>query len=433
MRRLLILADDLTGAADCANAFTGYGLSAAVTFEDTSDDIADEILAIDCNTRHLAPDEAAACVARIMRKHTLSDPNLPVFKKVDSTLRGNVGAELRAVLEERRHHMGHGQRIVAVVAPAFPAGGRTTIGGHQMVHGVPLDQTEIWAHNRLAGAGYLPAMFQNVGLRTTLLTLESIRSGRAQLSAAMQRASLESDVLVCDSENDEDLKAIAEASLSLGEGTIRVGSAGLAYQFPRAAHWPASARRIGRPEFSMAPTLFVVGSMSTVSHRQAVRLEEGTPVTAIRIQPSILLSGPSVSEWANITARIDASLKSGHDTMIVLDASECTGMQQQRRLAGALGMMLVPYARIVGALVVTGGETARAILDGWGVTALTMLDELEPGLPYSFARLNSRPLPVLTKAGAFGNDETLISCRKFLTSLLREQNPAGHDQARKSS
>lgn len=429
MRRLLILADDLTGAAECANAFTRCGLSATVMFEGTSEDIASDVLAIDCDTRHLAPEEAATCVTRIMRKHSLKDPGLGVFQKVDSTLRGNVGAELRAVLEERRLHAGKSRHIVAIMAPAFPATGRTTIGGYQMVYGIPLDQTEIWAHHRLSGEAYLPGILQKIGLRTTLLPLELVRSGCVQLSAVMQRASLESDVLVCDGENDDDLKAIAEASLSLGGGTIWVGTAGLAYQIPNAAQWSRSAYPVGQLRLSMAPILFAVGSMSTVSHRQAASLERGTPVTVIRIQPSILLSGPSVSAWAAIAANIDDSLKAGSDTLLVLDASEHVDVSERRRLTDALGLMLAPYAKIVGALVATGGETAHAILDGWGATTLIMLGEIEPGLPYSFARLNGHSLPILTKAGAFGNDETLISCRDFLTNLRKRDHGPGRKRS----
>jgi len=430
LRRLLILADDLTGAADCANAFAGGGLSATVIFEDGSEDIAGDVLTIDCDTRHLAPEEAAARVKRITRKHIFNDPSLPIFKKVDSTLRGNVGAELRALLEERRLHAGQAQRIVAVMAPAFPAGGRTTIGGYQMVHGVPLNQTEIWANHGLSSEAYLPGMLQKIELRTTLLTLELVRTGCAQLSSTMQRAALESDVLVCDAENDDDLKAIAETSLVLGGGTIWVGSAGLAHQLPHAAGLPTNARPLDLPGISIAPILFVVGSMSSVSRQQAIKLERETPVTTIRIRPSTLLNDPSASALAAVAASIDDSLKSGIDTLLMLDANEWVDVSKRRRITDALGQMLAPYAKIVGALVATGGETARAILDGWRVTSLVMLGELERGLPYSFVRLNGRPLPVVTKAGAFGNDESLIACRNFLTSLLRQHD---HDPVRQSS
>ena len=431
MRRLLILADDLTGAADCANAFATHGLSATVIFEDTGEHVCSDVLAVDCDTRHLSPEDAAARVTQITRNHILNNPDLPVFKKVDSTLRGNVGTELRAVLEERRLQADRDQRIVAIMAPAFPAGGRTTINGYQMVHGIPLNQTETWNHNRLFGAAHIPAMLQTSGLRTILLALESVRSGPNQLSTAMQHASLESDVLVCDAENDDDLKAIAQASITLGARPIWAGSAGLAYQLPRAARLSTSTPPPhNQLELSTAPILFVVGSMSTVSHRQAAMLERTTTVTSIHIQPGILLDGPSHAAWAAIATRTQDSLRAGHDTLLVLDANEHVDASEERRLIHALGLMLVPYAKIVGALVATGGETARAILRGWGATSLVLLGEVEPGLPYSFAKMNNRRLPVLTKAGAFGNDDTLISCREFLCSRLRKRD---HAPARKSS
>jgi 4-hydroxythreonine-4-phosphate dehydrogenase len=247
----------------------------------------------------------------------------------------------------------------------------------------------------------------------------------------MQRASLESDVLVCDAENDEDLKAIAEASISLGSGTIWVGSAGLAYQLPQAVRLPSGAPPpLDQLPLSTAPILFVVGSMSTVSRRQAATLERTASVTSIHIPPSILLSGPSHAVWVAASARIHDSLKAGHDTLLVLDANQRADPSEERQLTHALGLMLVPYAKIVGALVATGGETARAILSGWGAASLVLLDEVEPGLPCSFAKLNSRRLPVLTKAGAFGDDDTLISCREFLCSRLRKRD---HAAVRKSS
>ena len=66
-----------------------------------------------------------------------------------------------------------------------------------------------------------------------------------------------------------------------------------------------------------------------------------------------------------------------------------------------------------------GGETARAILEGWGVRSLHMLGELEPGLPFSYGLIHNRTLPVLTKAGAFGNQDTLVSCWRFFANLPR--------------
>jgi 4-hydroxythreonine-4-phosphate dehydrogenase len=422
MRKLLILADDLSGAADCANACTSSGLNAVVSFEDLDEDVNGEVLSIDCDTRHLSPAEAAARVTRIMRSPLLRQPDQLVFKKVDSTLRGNVGSELRATLNERR--AASSNRIVAVMAPAFPAGGRTTVDGYQLLRGVPLDETEIWRHNGLSGVAHLPTMLRQAGISTSLLPLSRVRGNLASLRSSMLQLATEIDVIICDVETDDDLSAIAHASFVLGRETIWAGSAGLAYQFPHAAGLTPSAPPIEQPEFSLGPILFVVGSMSSVSHRQARALEDGTPVTPIHILPSVLLDGPSQPAWNAVADRIHASLHSGNDTLVILDANEWVDLQERRRLTDALGLMLAPHAPLVGALVATGGETARAILDSWGIASLFMLSELERGLPFSFARIDGRPLPLLTKAGAFGSQETLVSCWRFFTSLLREQDYA---------
>jgi 4-hydroxythreonine-4-phosphate dehydrogenase len=422
MRKLLILADDLSGAADCANACTSSGLNAVVSFEDLDDDFQGEVLSIDCDTRHLSPSEAASRIARIMQSRLLRQPGQLVFKKVDSTLRGNVGAELRATLDERR--AASANHIVAVMAPAFPAGGRTTVDGYQLLHGVPLDQTEIWRHNGLSGAAHLPTMLGQAGLSTSPLSLSRVRGNMTSLRSTMLELASQADVIICDVETDDDLSAIAHASFVLGHETIWAGSAGLAYQFPHATSLTPSGPPIEQPEFSLGPVLFVVGSMSSVSHRQARRLEDAAPVTPIHILPSVLLEGPLQPSWSAVAHRIHSSLHSGNDTLVVLDANEWVDLQQRRRLTDALGLMLAPHASLVGALVATGGETARAILDGWGVASLFMLGELELGLPFSFARIDGRPLPLLTKAGAFGSEETLVSCWRFFTSLLGEQDYA---------
>jgi 4-hydroxythreonine-4-phosphate dehydrogenase len=267
-------------------------------------------------------------------------------------------------------------------------------------------------------------MLSEAGLSTSLLSLSRVRGNRASLRSTMLQLATQADVIICDVETDDDLSAIAHASFALGRETIWAGSAGLAYQFPHAAGLTPSSPPIEQPDFSLGPILFVVGSMSSVSHRQARILEASGSVTPIHILPSVLLEGPSQPTWNVVSDRIHSSLQSGNDTLVVLDANEWVDLQERRRLTDALGLMLAPHAALVGALVATGGETARAILDGWGIGSLFMLGELEPGLPFSFARIGGRPVPLLTKAGAFGSQETLLSCWRFFTSLMREQDYA---------
>ena len=420
MRKILILADDLSGAADCANACMSSGLSALVSFNEMDHHFETEVLSIDCDTRHLSPSEAAARISRVMQSSHLRQSERILFKKVDSTLRGNIASELHTVLAERRASSPN--RVVAIMAPAFPAGGRTTVDGHQLVHGIPLEKTEIWLRNDLPGVAHLPTMLGHTGLLTALLSLSIVRSHFGNLLSSMLELAAAADVIVCDAETDDDLDAIAHASVALGGNTVWVGSAGLAYQLPHAAGLSSFTTSMQQPEFTSGPTLLVVGSMSSVSHRQARALEDAIPVTSIRIPADFLLEGHSSSTLNVLAGRIHEALKSGNDTLVVLDPNRTVGPGGRRCLTAALRLLLAPYASLVGSLFATGGETARAILEGWGISSLHMLGELEPGLPFSFGRIHDRPLPILTKAGAFGNQDTLVSCWRFFTNLSRTSN-----------
>ncbi len=99
-------------------------------------------------------------------------------------------------------------------------------------------------------------------------------------------------------------------------------------------------------------------------------------------------------------------------------------MTKGAELARALGRLVGDCADKVGGLVATGGETARAVLDAWGVTRLRIVGEVEAGVPFSVTEGWRRALPVVTKAGGFGDAETLVRCREFLRGLKRSASEA---------
>jgi D-threonate/D-erythronate kinase len=418
MLRMLIIADDLSGAADCAIACTGTGMSAVVSLNDETSDISSEVLAVDSDSRHLEPHVAADRVAALMHCHA-EQSNLLVYKKVDSTLRGNVGAEVASILQARREHSSTKRRIVALLAPAFPAGGRTTVNGCQLVHGEPLHMSETWQHQQLACLTDIPSMIQAESLRSALVELDRVRAGNDSLRRTLSDLALDSDVLVCDAETDEDLKAIAVASSVLGSETIWVGSAGLAYHLPRATGLSNTSSRPAPADFAAGPALIVIGSMSTVSRRQVAALAEASDIEVFSIPPHALLSQQESTAWVEYAEKISRVLRSGRDLAIILEPEDKLDSSKGRLLSSALATILSPFRDTVGSLVASGGETARAILDRWGITSLRMLGELEPGLPFAITEGHKRALPVVTKAGAFGNSQTLVRCLQHLKSLER--------------
>lgn len=414
MTRILVLADDLTGAADCGLACAGCGLDTIVALDDCRDCDAD-VLAIDANTRASDPREAAAIMERLIRVHARAD-NLLVYKKIDSTLRGNVAAELKAVLAAQKSLMGNGTQAIAVLAPAFPAAGRTTVAGRLLVKGSPLHATDLWRYERKSPPESLNAMIAESGLRSAPVGLSAIRGEK--LRETLSELAREADVLACDAETEEDLRAIANASMALGRGAVWVGSAGLACHLPHAAGLQREAPPRPAP-LTTEPILFVVGSGSSVSRRQAQFLESRPDIISVRIAPGVLRAGEELPEWRAHRAALERAFSAGVDVLVTLSAEETVESAHDPLLVAALGEMVRPFANSVGALVITGGEAARAVFRAWEIRAMRVVGEVEPGLPYSLTARWRRQLPVLTKAGGFGTPETLLHCREFLRALSR--------------
>lgn len=430
MRQILIIADDLSGAADCGIACASFGLNAVVVLRGGAAELEADVLSVDADTRCLNSEMAAEETVKLMQQYKKEEQL--VFKKLDSTLRGNVGSELAAVLQaqrsfnpERGNKRGH---IVAVMAPAFPAHGRTTSQGRQLLNGRPLEEMEIWKREGRAGRSHIPGMLQAVGMRATLLGLDAVRSSNGGLRRAMVELAEGTDVLVCDAETDQDLRAIADAGVALGRGTVWAGSAGLAYHLPNAAGLARTSPSISQQALASGPTLFVIGSVSSASREQVKVLASSSDAITIAIPPSDLLVGPQSTKWREHELTFLKALESGRDVVALLRTedgeTEDNGKPKVdkargRLLSSALAQMVAPHAGSFGALVATGGETARSVLQAWGVSALRLIGELESGVPFSVTENWSRHLPVLTKAGDFGKPQTLLHCQRFLHGLDR--------------
>jgi len=264
-----------------------------------------------------------------------------LFKKIDSTLRGHVAAELAAARLALRARP-------VLFAPAFPAQRRRVRGARLRVH------------DRIP-SGDLRALLTAAGFPTA--HVEARGNFRAALSVGAR-------ALVCDADSDADLDAVARAGLALRPRPLFVGSAGLARAIARTL--PRRRSPI-MPSVPSRPIVAVVGSASPVSVRQAQVLSKSRALG----QRDLLVH----LQWTREPRPEDRPVV--------------------RRL-GRLVAEAAPRAHYV----LTGGETARALLDALGLSRLRLLGEVEPGVPFGVAGGTL----VCTKAGGFGSPRTLARC-----------------------
>jgi 4-hydroxythreonine-4-phosphate dehydrogenase len=398
-QRIGIVADDVTGAADTGLGFFRAGFDTTVVWNDVDLPAAggpDLVLALDTESREGDVAAAAAAVRRAVSALRRADVTI-LFKKVDSTLRGHVGDELRAAL--RAWHPG----AVALVAPAFPAMRRTTRGGRQFVEGEPLETS-------------IEGIVGDAGVITRLVDLDTVRSDALQLALTALGAR-GVGALICDAETDDDLQRLARSGAVLGDRVCWVGSAGLALALGavRAARQPAPRRAWPAKVATSRPILTVIGT-SQVRGREQVDALVDAGAVRMDVAASALRAREPATRAALIAAVV-RRLRDGVDVAVTIARSEAMAGHDQD-LAAALADWLTDAAPEAGALIAGGGATAIRILRGWSVRALRLMGEIEPGVPVSLATGDGVCWPVVTKAGGFGDSTTLVRARRMLREIV---------------
>jgi uncharacterized protein YgbK (DUF1537 family) len=387
--RVAIIADDLTGAADTGVQLARAGYRTAVAFRDTPIPSAEDLDAVvlDTDSRAMPGGFAARRVLEAVRsvRHARI-----VYKKLDSTLRGPVAAELAAAL-------GASGRGRAVVAPAFPAAGRTTVDGVQLVRGVPVQETEARDDPRTpVREGHVPTLLAAAFSSVVSLSVEDLAD-----PATVRRALEGARCVVADAARDEDLEALVRA-VPDPSGVLWAGSAGLAvalggvYPGPGAGEPPSPPS----PRAPVGRVLVVVGSLSGVARRQLRSLEEhGCPTVPV-VGRSGAVGETLAAARRALSGGACAAVHSTEDR----DASEAVSFVEA--LAEVVGVL--SEEGLFDALVLTGGETAVGVARRLGAVGVRLEGEVAPGIPVGILMGPTSPYRVVTKAGAFGEPGTLV-------------------------
>lgn len=379
MPRLVIVADDLTGAGDSA-AHLASRVEVVLLLDSDRDWPEAIVVALDTDSRHAAPADAAKRTAAAVRR--AASLGAVTLKKIDSTLRGNVAVEIRAAADALAES---GATPLVVMAPAFPGLGRTTVRGIVHVNNQPLTNA--------AYEGNVVELLATQGFRTEWIGRPtSAEEVTARLTKATE---LGVDAVVVDAESDEDLRLVVIGSLATDRLILLVGSGGLARPFDEILEVTPQCAAATLPD---GPVLFVVGSYSPQARAQRQALVDVGVAEAI-------WSGRNSSEA--LARSIRAGLRQG---AVVLSPDVNVPVDRDRMAVVADGLAAAVAAALddVATLVATGGETARAILNLQGVDHLRVIGELEPGVVLS--HVDGRNLNVVTKAGAFGDVGVLVRC-----------------------
>ena len=420
--KIAVIADDLTGANDTGVQFAKQGLRTVVLMGTDPDvrKIDADVVVVDTNSRALSADQAyqkAAGAAALF----CDGPFKTVYKKVDSTLRGNLGSEIDGIMDTCGLDF-------AIVAPAFPKNNRVTVGGYLLLQGIPLEATEIARDLKCpVKESHMPTLLSGQTKRKVgHVGIKSILAGPAGIAGNIKELLAEGrQVIVCDVWQEDHFKDIVKAALLVDRPVLWVGSAGLA------AHIPLPEADDKSP--AADPVVVIAGSISNVTRGQVSRMIKMQGISHIEADACAVLS-PETGQ-AEIQQSVNAALSlvsSGRDIVITSGYSEeivdrtksagssagLSGLQTAESVASALGEIcrqIATGAKISG-LVLTGGDIALSCCNALSATGVKVVREVAPGIPVGL--LDGGPcsgLRVVTKAGAFGDEEALskaVDCLK---------------------
>ncbi|MBS5803182.1 MAG: four-carbon acid sugar kinase family protein [Brachyspira sp.] len=421
-----IIADDLTGANDTALQFHLKGANTQILLSEDIDPINaknTQTWALSTESRNIEPHEAFQKALRAAQFFVEKINPDYFYKKIDSTIRGNIAVEVLAILDTLEWD-------ASIIIPAFPAESRVTVGGYHLLKGVPIERTEMARdpHSPIFES-HLPTL-----LKSQLHEENKDLVGSIELSTIMKGAGpilrdlnnlIKSGkkLIVMDAVSTVDIEQIVLAMDKSEYRILPTGTAAAAQVLSDLWFSDFKSEHITKtlPEL---PKFVVSGSATQITANQIEKLEEADEfenLLVINLDMKTVLAGVS----DEIVNRIVNNL--GQNNIVVVHTStlvrDFDGFSEdslnaeltKANLANVITDFLAELTQKVVAqkeliLITLGGETSYKCCSAIGATQLQLIDEVAPAIALS---LDHNAQWIVTKSGNLGGVNTLIDILKY--------------------
>lgn len=403
MVKLLVIADDFTGALDTGVQFAASGAETRVVtnieydFSRTGREV--QVLVLVAETRHVKWEEAYRMVYGIAKR--ACESGIPyLYKKTDSALRGNIGSELKAVLDAAGKHTLH-------FLPAFPRMNRVTRNGIHYIDGSPVHES-VFGKDPFepVTCSYIPDMMRG---EVPVTVVESMDGWERQ-----------NGVMVYDASTDEELMSIGSFLKEKGELGLIAGCAGFAAVLPQLLG--LSGKR--RERISLDKKFLVAcGSVNPITVRQ-LDYAERAGMKRIRLTPEQKLEkdyleseegNRALEEWTKTALEEECCIFDTNDLPGCRAACEYAGShglsldELRVRIADTLGRVVEHLVRagVKSTMLLTGGDTLMGFMRHIGCDEIVPACEMAPGTVLSQVDIDGRTYSIISKSGGFGEEKLI--------------------------
>ncbi|MDR3135079.1 MAG: four-carbon acid sugar kinase family protein, partial [Deltaproteobacteria bacterium] len=378
MIEILVIADTLSGSAGTGAKFSNNGPVKLISLRKQDWSGIKGVLAVHTDARAEDPAKIPGILESIKPLLMGHRPGI-VYKRIDSCLRGFVGLEVASALRA------FGLSF-ALVAPAQPEFGRTTVKGIHMVDNKPVHITE---HAKDPIKPVMDSRLKNVisqdhGLRVESIELDTLRNGPGAIEAKLKEFLAKGDqfIVACDSEFDFDLDLLAKGSRELAHQILFAGSSGfagiLADMYTTKSHnWLEDEFHPPTPQL---PIVFIGGSYSKILREQLIALANDHGGELVTVNVDALING--------LGQTIPLVGPSSPLILTLPDKGPDEEFQKKYPLAKVLQKLGILASDLVknrqfNSIFLSGGDLARETLRAMGLTEIWIRSEMSQGVVFS--------------------------------------------------
>ncbi|NBJ71318.1 MULTISPECIES: four-carbon acid sugar kinase family protein [Clostridia] len=427
-RQIGIIADDLTGANDSGVQLAERGIKTSVYFQlPKQEKQLNNSIVIDTNSRALTRENAikkTKNAAQFLKQENFSY----IYKKMDSTLRGHIGAEIKVLDEVFRPEF-------MFIAPAYPRLGRTTVNGVHYVNHIPIAESEVSKDPKhpVKDSSIIKVLQKEVNEKMAVLTTDMIHTTKIFNMEIENWKQSGVRYVICDAQTQMDLYKAAVKMAAITQNIVWAGSAGLAEALPLVLSIDGGEQTPTNFD-NNTQVMTVCSSLSQVTQTQVAYAKEQPNVSGVEINTIDIFQNDWHSHKVKYIKRCTDAFAKGKDVVLYVPsddeirrkvkkvASELQLSPEQvgEKISGAIGEIAAYIAestqRLSG-LVLTGGDTAKATAKCLGGEGINLVKQVEPGIPLGELIGTQKTYYVVTKAGSFGAEESIYRAMQALKGV----------------
>ena len=427
MHDLLVIADDFTGALDTGIQFTAMGVktrvvadsAAAFSAAECADVCAQngsvrateierqekQVLSVNTDSRPLSGQEAYERVYTLAYRARNAGVS-HVYKKTDSGMRGNIGPELKAVMDA------FDENVLAFI-PAMPASGRVTENGIQYINGVPVNES-VYGKDPFEPVRFADAA-DIIRSQADVDVVKVPRDAYAKVSTEYLRRT----ILLFDAQTQEDLFAIASVLKKKGAVKLLAGCAGFATAYQTLLEPEENA---AQPMMQTGGLLALTGSQNAITIKQE-EYAAAHGFTRVSLTNEQKLAGIKIlEEEAWLDKLYEEVCRTDRFLLDTLDIPGCESVLSYAQtqgvdLVGIRARIPQTLGAIAGAMLqrgldrtisMTGGDTLMGFMRHMGVKELIPVCEIGKGAVLSIMNLGERQVQIISKSGGLGEDDIFL-------------------------